>query len=112
MRIRRRAAAWMSRGKVLVMTAILLPAIMAFMALSVDVSVIATSKAQLTTVSDAAALAGAMQLADEYRVRGATDLSQEISDAQKQAKIVAQDNKVLNSVPVINDNSSNSSSGD
>src|SRR5579864_6752034 len=112
MRTKRRGTARKRLGKILVMTAILLPAMMAFMALSADLSVIAAGKAQLSTVSDAAALAGAMKLADERRVRGATDLTPEISAAQAQAKTIAQDNLVLNGVPVIKDNPSNATTGD
>ena len=74
MRIRKRAASRRSRGKILVMTAILIPAIMGFMALSTDVAVLATARAQLRTVSDAAALSGAMKLADDQRIKGVTNL--------------------------------------
>lgn len=112
MRILDRAAARMPRGKVLVMTAILIPAIMAFMALSVDVAVIATARAQLGTVTDAGALAGARKLADEMRVRGTTDLTSEMSNARTQAKTIGQDNKVLATTPVLQDNTNNSASGD
>lgn len=112
MRIHKRAAGRTSRGKIIVITAILIPAIMGFMALSTDVAVIATARAQLRIVSDAAALSGAMKLADDQRVMGPTDLSPEIAGAQTQAKLVGQDNLVLNTTPVIMDNASNSSSGD
>lgn len=112
MHITKRAAGRTSRGKILVLTVIMIPAIMGFMALSTDVAVIATARSQLQIVSDAAALSGAMKLADDRRVQGPTDLSTEISGAQAQAKVVAQDNHVLNTAPVIDDNSDNSSSGD
>jgi Flp pilus assembly protein TadG len=97
----------------MVMTALLLPALMAFMALSVDLSIITTSKAQLNTTADAAALSGAMKLADAVAAnQSATDFSSSISSAQSLAKTIAQANHVLNTVPVINDNTSNSPTGD
>ena len=62
-------------GKVLVLFAVMLPVLMGGMALSIDFGMIATSRAQLQGLADSAALAGAMQLASENRVRGATDLA-------------------------------------
>ncbi|MBV8383910.1 MAG: hypothetical protein JOZ63_14975, partial [Planctomycetaceae bacterium] len=53
----------MPRGSILTLTAVLLFAFFGLAALAVDIGVIATARAQLETVADAAALAGAMQLA-------------------------------------------------
>jgi hypothetical protein len=103
----------MPRGKTLVFVALLLPAIMAFMALAVDIAVIAASRAQLNTVADAAALAGAMKLADEFRVRSTTtSVAPEIAAAQAAAQATGQANSVLNAVPVFQSNAGNSASGD
>src|SRR5438309_1532456 len=74
-----RHAAEHPRGAAAVVFAALLPAFIGFAALSVDTSVIAVARAQLGTAADAAALAGALQLATENRVRGGTNLSAEIT---------------------------------
>src|SRR5260370_38458557 len=100
------------RGKVLVLTALLLPMIMAFMALSADVTVITAARAQLKTVADAAALAGAMKLADDSRVLPNPDMTSINATAQAQAKTIAQDNRGLTATPVIIDNPANSPRGD
>src|SRR5579864_5323702 len=118
MKIRNRFRTPARHGKILLMTAILLPALMAFMALGVDLGIIAASKAQLQTVADAASLAGAMKLADENRVRGVGTTNQsssvlpETSASVAMARSVGQANLVLNSAPVIHDNSSNAADGD
>jgi Flp pilus assembly protein TadG len=112
MRVLKRAVYRRTRGKILVLTALLLPMILGFMALSVDVSVITAARAQLKTVADAAALSGAMALADDSRTQPNANMPAIIAAAQAQAKTVAQDNSVLTSTPVIIDNSRNSASGD
>jgi Flp pilus assembly protein TadG len=112
MRLGKRKLRLTRRGKVLVMTALLLPALMGGMAVSIDYGVIAAAQAELRTAADGAALAGAMQLADENRVRGVSNLSPEISAAQAAATSTAQSNKVLNTAPVIVANGGNASGGD
>jgi Flp pilus assembly protein TadG len=112
MRLRRRFRTLSRRGKVLVMSALLLPALMGGMALSIDYGVIAAAQAQLRVSSDAAALGGVIQLADDRRLQAPTNLSPEITAAQSAAKSTAQANKVLTQTPVILDNSGNSSTGD
>jgi Flp pilus assembly protein TadG len=100
------------RGIAAVMFGIMLPVFIGLTALAVDVSVIALARNQLSTAADAAALAGAMKLADENRVRGATDLTTEITAANDQAAALAQDNNVLTQPPVVNEDLSNNGSGD
>jgi hypothetical protein len=106
------------RGKILVFLAILLPALMAFMALAVDLSLITAARAQLNTAADAGALAGAMKLADDIRVLNNPSFGQtpsfspEITAAQAAAKATAQFNLVLNGAPVFLSNTNNSASGD
>jgi hypothetical protein len=53
---------------ILVLAALMLVALLGFVALAVDVGVIATTRAQLQTITDAAALAGARQLATDARL--------------------------------------------
>ncbi len=76
--------------------ALVLPVLLGFVALSVDSAMLAAARAQLGTAADAAALAGAQQLANEYRVRGVTDMSGQITAADNAAVAFAADNKVFN----------------
>jgi Flp pilus assembly protein TadG len=95
----------MPRGTILILTALLLIVFIGLAALAVDIGVIFTAQAQLETVADAAALAGAMEL---------VALAPNLSDpaAQAQASAQAKDkaiefgkyNYVLNRPAVINDN--------
>jgi hypothetical protein len=100
------------RGASVALLALLLPVLIGFVAVSVDVAVITTARAQLKTAADAAAMAGAYHLADNYRVQGGTVLTTEFNNAQSHAKITAQANKVLGQPAVIVDNPSNSPGGD
>ncbi len=90
----------------------MLPLFIALVALSVDLSVVAVAEGQLRCAADAAALAGAMKLADDYRLQGITNLTTEISAANTSATQFATANLVLGSAPVIVANPSNSTSGD
>jgi len=100
------------RGKILLMTALMLPALFGLIALAADVAMLTTARAQLSTVADAAALAGVMQLADEMRVRGSTNLSTEKIAARSRAQSVGQMNKVINTAAIINQNTTNDPNGD
>jgi Flp pilus assembly protein TadG len=99
------------RGGVAVMSVVLLPLLVGFVALAVDVAVIAVARSQLSTAADAAALAGAAQLATENRVQGGTNLTAEITGANTQAAALGSANYVLGNAPVVNTNSSNTSGG-
>jgi Flp pilus assembly protein TadG len=95
-----RSGKTMSRGKlrgmVLVLAALLLVAMLSFVALAVDIGVIATAQAQLKTVTDAAALAGARQLASDRRISTTiTNLTPETNAARTQAIAIGQANSVL-----------------
>ncbi len=99
------------RGAAAVVVGALLPVFIGFAAFSTDLAIVATARSQMSTAADAAALAGAMQLATENRVRGATTLTAEITAANNQAVALATDNHVLGSAPVVNANTSNQSGG-
>jgi len=75
--------------------ALLLPVLVGFVALSVDSAMLAAARAQLSTAADAAALAGAQQLANEYRVRGVTDMTSQIAAANSSAISFAANNTVF-----------------
>ena len=90
------------RGVVAVLFALLLPVFIGFVALSVDLGVIVLARAQLQTVADAAALAGAQQLASERRIRTTvTDLTPEVQAATNQAITIGRRNAVLGQAAVI-----------
>jgi Flp pilus assembly protein TadG len=101
-----------SRGIAALYLGVFLPLFIGIAALCVDLSVVAVAEGQLSCASDAAALAGAMQLVDDYRTQGITNLSSEISSANTLATQFAQANLVLGSAPVIVTNPNNSSTGD
>jgi Flp pilus assembly protein TadG len=94
-----------------VIFAMVLPALIGFAALSVDMSLVTVARSQLSTAADAAALAGAMQLATENRVRGGTDLTAELTAANYKAVSLAISNSVLRATPVVNSNITNQSGG-
>jgi Flp pilus assembly protein TadG len=93
------------------MFGLMLPVFIGFVALAVDTSMIAVARSQLSTAADSAALAGAVQLATENRVRGATTLHAEMTAANSQAVSFAQANKALGAIPVLSTNATNASSG-
>ena len=90
------------RGQILVLTAVLLFAFFGLVALAVDIGVIAMARAQLQTVADAAALAGARQLVSDRRLSSTiTDLAPEMQAATNQAITIGQGNSVLGQAAVI-----------
>lgn len=99
------------KGAAAVITAALLPAFIGFAALSTDTAIIAVARSEMSTAADAAALAGAWQLADEYRVRGATNLTSEIAAANSQAVALGTANMVIGAAPVVDSNASNQAGG-
>jgi Flp pilus assembly protein TadG len=99
------------RGATAVVAAALLPAFIGLAALATDTAVVAVARSQMSTAADAAALAGAMQLATEDRVQGATSLTAEITAANTQAVSLATSNRVLGSAPVVSANTWNQSGG-
>ena len=99
------------RGIAALLFCIMLPLFIAFVALSVDLGVVAIADGQLRCAADAAALAGAMTLVDDYRLQGISNISTEVTAANA-AAAVAQANLVLGSAPVIVANTSNTTSGD
>src|SRR5271165_6466527 len=99
------------RGAAAVMFGLMLPVFIGFAALSVDTSMVAVARSQSSTAGDAAALAGAFQLATENRVRGGTNLSTEITAANNQAVSFGTSNRALGTTPILNSNASNQSGG-
>ena len=100
------------RGNTLAILAILLPVLIGFVALSADVAVTAATRAQLQTVADAAALAGADQLATSNRLKQGYVPTTEAAQAQSQAQATGQANRALDRAAVVLTNANNDPSGD
>src|SRR4051794_16850861 len=102
-----------TRGTMLVLVAVTLTALMGFAALAIDLGVITLAYSQLQTVADSAALAGALQLATDSRLSSTyTVITTEMNAARAKARSIGQANYVLSRAAVINDNPSNTSTGD
>ena len=113
MRLRSHRAGPRRRGKILVMTALLLPGvILAGLANAVDVGVIAVARNQLRTITDSAALAGVQTLSCDCRIAVGYLQTAEVIAARNRAKYFAEQNRALNATPVMLDNTANSANGD
>src|SRR3954454_24993588 len=92
------------RGAAAMLFGLMLPVLIGLTGLSVDTAMLAAARSQLSTVADSAALAGAIKLATENRVRGATTLTAEIASANDAAQTFGLKNTVLAQAAVINQN--------
>lgn len=100
------------KGSILVLTAFLMVAMMALLAVSVDVGFLQTARTQLQQSADAAALASAAELIDNEALTGNGGLTDEISSARDYAVQFAALNPVCTAAPAVDSNSSNNPSGD
>lgn len=96
-------------GKVLALFGALLPFLVGGMALSVDTGVLGTARAQLQTAADAAALAGAMQLALYRNPAGTATM---MAQARARAIARASTNRILGEPAVLRDNPQNTPAGE
>jgi Flp pilus assembly protein TadG len=103
-RRRRRAR----RGNSILLLTLALPVFVGFVALAVDTGMLGVAQAELSTASDAAALAGAQQLADDERLTGTANVAAEVTAANASAASIGQANSVLGVAPLIVQNTSNS----
>ncbi len=101
MRIPRGRRSRSRRGKILAMTVLMVPVLFGATLVSTDTAILVNAEAQLKTAADASALAGVMVLADETRLRGATDLSSLMITARSKAIAVSATNLVLGASPVL-----------
>lgn len=99
------------RGKILIMTALMLPASLGMVALGVDSGVLAMSKSQLRTATDSAALAGAAHLATTARLQVGPVTSGDVSAARSKAVEFASYNKVFGVSTKLASNASNANTG-
>jgi hypothetical protein len=85
---------------------------MGFAALGVDVGMVLVARTELQAAADAAALAGAYQLADQSLTAGAPDLSDELLAARSAAVDAAALNACLRSPVAVESNFANDPAGD
>jgi Flp pilus assembly protein TadG len=90
-----------SRGAILVMAAFALVVMIGMAALAMDLGVLAMARGQLKTVGDAAALAGARQLATDNRIQKDYVPTAEAANAVSKATSIGQSNIVLSSNAVV-----------
>ncbi len=88
-------------GKFLVFTVLFSVVLMGFAALAVDIGVMSATRAQLKTVADAGALAGARQLVSDNRLSSTYTPTAEVSTANSKAISVGQANTVFGQAAVI-----------
>ncbi|WP_152053326.1 pilus assembly protein TadG-related protein [Tautonia marina] len=100
------------RGATLVLSAVMMTAILGFVALAVDTTVLAVARHQLGISADAGALAGASALADERRLNPNMSLTTIFTSAQSRAQQFVEQNEVLGQPPVIVSNPFNAPNGD
>jgi Flp pilus assembly protein TadG len=94
-----RAAA--RRGKFLAFTVLFSVVLLGFAALAVDIGVLAAARAQLKTVADGAALAGARQLVSDNRLQTNYTPTTEATAATNKAIAIGQANSVLGQSAVV-----------
>jgi hypothetical protein len=98
----------------MIISAILIPILLCFIALCVDLLMLTTARTQLQTMADAAALAGAVQFNDPRRVSPTFDPVQNDlgANARRQAIAIGQANLVLGRGAALLDNTTNAPGGD
>src|SRR6476659_8794256 len=109
---RRHAKTCDRRGFIAVLTALLLVMMLAMLAFAIDIGYLQVARTQLQQSADAAALAAATELVDDEALStGSRDLSDEIVAARARAVTYGAANTVCSTAPVVDPNSSNSTSG-
>jgi Flp pilus assembly protein TadG len=90
------------RGAILVLAALMMVVLLGFVALAVDIGVLAGARAQLKTVADSAALAGVRELADDSRLGSTLSKVATLAQAASTRAIAfGQANSVLNQSAVV-----------
>ena len=100
------------RGNVLVLTAFLMIAMIAFVAMGVDLGYIQNARVELQTSADAAAMAAAWELVDTDWLSGSANMADDVSAARERALEYAAYNKVCQAAPALDPNTPNWESGD
>ena len=100
------------RGSVVTYVLVVIPALLGFTALSVDLGVLYAARAESQNSADAAALAGAGRLLDERRLLGAATLAEVHRQSREEAAAYATFNTVRNEAPFVDQNVANDVNGD
>ncbi len=100
------------RGVILPLTAFMLVFFVGLLALAIDIGYLQVAKTQLQQSADAAALAATSELVDNESFGSTADLTDEIISARALAAQYAAANTIASSAPSIDQNNSNSNSGD
>ncbi len=100
------------RGNVLVLALLLMTAMLAMLAFSIDVGYMSVARAELQRAADSAALAAASELLNEVRLQGDAAQSLVISQGRTAANQYSQINPVCGTGPALDLNTGNDVSGD
>jgi len=100
------------RGLCFALLALLMPVLVGFTGLCIDLGVVALCNGHLKTVADAAALAGAKQYASTARLAPGFNVSTLTPAAQQRAQTIGQSNRALNQPAVLIANPYNLPAGD
>jgi Flp pilus assembly protein TadG len=100
------------RGNILVLTAFFLVAMVAFLALGIDIGYLQNAKVELQKSADAAAMAATWELIDNSSAPTQATSTVRIAAARDRAVEYAGLNKVCQSAPAVDPNTGNSQSGD
>src|SRR5262245_41425127 len=101
------------RGNILVLTAFFMIAMVAFLAMGIDIGYLQNAKVELQKSADAACIAAAWELVDDGALTGAAiNLTDDITAAREKAIEYAAANLVCASAPSVEPNPANSLDGD
>ncbi len=100
------------RANVLVLLMVSVASLLGAAALAIDIGRLYMARTELQSSADAAALAGAWELLDSDRLRGASHPDEEFLAARDAAVAMAARNPVLQGSPLLDRNTGNTASGD
>lgn len=100
------------RGNVVIYVTVGLVMSLGFAAMAVDLGMLFVTRTELQSSADAAALAGAMRLLDESRLKGQAEYDEVTAQTRAEAAAMAAANRVLNASPYVDQNQSNAPDGD
>lgn len=100
------------RGAIAAWTVVSCTTLIGFAALTIDTGYLYNAQAELQSVADAAALAGAIELMNEQRLQGETELNDMLTSVRQNASYVAALNRVTNESVYLDLNTGNGMDGD
>ena len=100
------------RGNILVLTAFMMMAMVAFLAFAIDIGYLSVARSELQKSADAAAMAAAWELIEQDPFSPSRTMSDEIQSARLRAQEYASYNRVCSTSPGVDLNYANSTAGD